>query len=75
MRHYKGLVVINDTIAIFENTPQIFKNKDNSKNNFGKREDFGDLNTPFRIIKKSNNDIIIKKFETLYYKLIEDNGW
>lgn len=65
---YKGFVTINDSITISGNTPRI--NIDSSLY-IVRYKDFGSLDAPYKIMKKQNNDtiIVIKDYETLYYKL------
>ncbi len=66
--NYKGIVIINDTLAIYGNTPRI--NIDSSLY-IVRYKNFGSLDAPYKIMKKHNNDtiIVIKDYETLYYKL------
>lgn len=69
IKRYRGVMLLNDSIAVFENSPRI--NIDTSEFNYYKR--FKDLTKPFRLIKaKDNNSIlVIKDSDSLYYKLIE----
>ena len=66
---YKGVVTLNDSIVVDGALPRI---NPNSISNRYKTFEF--LDTPFRIIKKANNDsiIIIKDSETLIYQIFEE---
>lgn len=69
---YKGVVLMNDSIAVFGNTPRIVKDSFFNGDKLHVRyEFFENLRAPFTLVKKKNNDtiIVVKEYETLYYKL------
>lgn len=67
--NYKGVITYNDSIAVTNNCPQIFKN-DYKNNYYGIIEN---LSVPFQLIKRKNSDTIkiVKNYDSLYFKLIE----
>ncbi|WP_304143307.1 hypothetical protein [Mesoflavibacter zeaxanthinifaciens] len=69
LKNNRGVLILNDTVAIFENTPRV--NIDHSKTNLYSK--FGQLHKPFRLVKKNNKNtfIVIKDSDTLEYKILK----
>lgn len=68
---FKGALILNDTIAIFEKCHRIFPDghKHYEINYFRYIED---VNKPYRLIKEENNDtlLVVKSNDTLYYQFV-----
>ncbi|MEM5565208.1 hypothetical protein WNY78_08835 [Psychroserpens sp. AS72] len=66
---HKGVILLNDSIVLTQNCPRIdIKNKD-----YVIYKQIEDINKPYKLIKKANNDtiLIIKDSDSLLYKLLE----
>lgn len=69
--NFKGALILNDSIALFENCNRIFP-KGHKHYEINYYRHIEDVNKPYRLIKEENSDtlLVIKSNDTLYYKLV-----